>query len=102
DNEMILFTSGDVYLTDPENPENSTARVVDITTGDLYLLDQNRRVLHGGWNPDGSAFAYVVMTIPEAPENGLYITDRAGTPGDMVLAGDFYVPIMPGLPQLEW
>ena len=83
-------------------PENSPARIMDIETGETRLIDENQHVVHGAWSSDGSAFAYLVFSLPDTESNGLYITSEAGVPGELVLPGNFYSPSELSLQPLTW
>lgn len=43
-----------------------------------------------GWSPEGSAVAYVVRSVRDPAQSGLYITDTPGKPGRLIMQGDFY------------
>jgi hypothetical protein len=85
-----------------DDPSSSPFTILSIDGGQPQAIDVGRYVLSAGWSPDGSALAYIVYSGPDADDNGLYITNEPGTPGELILAGDFHAPTSPGLQPLMW
>lgn len=99
--ELLVIDHRAYYGMAGFEPENSSVNILDVASGELRLIDPTRYVTGGGWSPDGSAFAYLVQE-PDGEDNGLYITSEAGTPGELVLAGDFYPPDATWQQPLTW
>lgn len=70
-------------------PEDTPVSLIDLASGEALMIDPANFVYAAGWNPDGTALAYLVFNARDDENNGLYITTEAGTPGTRVLDGDF-------------
>lgn len=102
DRDQVLVLGERFINATGENPLESPARLINLKSGESRLIDPERFVRHGGWSPDGSAFAYIVFSRRGEEGNGLYITSEAGVPGELILPGDFYVAIAWGIHGLMW
>ncbi|MDL1900911.1 hypothetical protein FBR02_09085 [Anaerolineae bacterium CFX9] len=73
------------------------SRVVSTVSGSAFEIDPNFpgdeegvSVMGAGWSPEGSAVAYVVRSVRDPGQSGLYLTDTPGKPGRLIMQGDFY------------
>ncbi len=84
---LVTFQSN---LQPSYQPDDSNARVIDVETGDLTLIDPDHFVGGAGWSPQGSALVYAVTSRGDNIDaNGLYLTAAPGEPGALLLAGDY-------------
>ena len=102
DGTQLLLTDYRLNFVAVEDPSSSAFSLLVAGDDEPQTIDTERYVLSAGWSPDGSALAYIVFGGVDADSNGLYITSEPGTPGQLVLAGDFYAPTAPGLQPLVW
>ncbi len=102
DGTQLLLTDYRLNFMAVEDPSSSAFSLLVAGGDEPQAIDPDRYVLSAGWSPDGNALAYIVFGGAEADDNGLYITSEPGTPGQLVLAGDFYAPTNPGLQLLTW
>ncbi len=84
---LVTFQSN---LQPSYQPEDSAARVIDVASGRLMLIDPGHFVGGAGWSPQGSALVYVITAQGDNIDaNGLYIAAAPGDPGALLLAGDY-------------
>ena len=88
DGRYVLVTLSANYSIRYE-PERSIARVIDVESGELMLIDPDHFVGSAGWSPQGSALAYTVLNVEQDDASGLYITGTPGEAGELLLQGDF-------------
>ncbi|QPC82999.1 hypothetical protein G4Y79_01080 [Phototrophicus methaneseepsis] len=67
---------------------NSVAQALDIETSEGVLIDDAHFVTQAGWSPQGHGLVYVVNSLEDNGESGLYITSAPGEPGHMLLSFD--------------
>ncbi|HEX3053603.1 MAG TPA: hypothetical protein VHP83_23285 [Aggregatilineaceae bacterium] len=83
-------------------PEISPLRIFRIKDGQSFMLNEQYLVRGGAWAPDGHAFAYIVSDRQHEEVSGLYISERPGEPGRLVLAGLFLPPTSRNHQPLTW
>lgn len=91
-----------VYAARYDDMEASPARVVDVNTGQVMLVDDTHFVRNAGWSPSGHGLAYVTTGLPDDPSIGLYLATGPGQPGRLVLEGRFYPPTSIQWPPIPW
>jgi hypothetical protein len=103
DGRYALATDGRGAFPRDFAPGETPLSLIDVASGEVLMIDPEHYVLAAGWNPDGTALAYLVFNGRENEDNGLYITATAGTPGTRVLEGE-YVPStsLSGSQPLVW
>ena len=81
----------------------NTARVLDVTTGDIVLVDANQNVTGVAWSPTGSALAYTTLdpSKPETP-GGLFLAPAPGRPARLLIGEAFYPPVCCGNEPFIW
>jgi hypothetical protein len=89
DGRYALATDARLAMMITGAPEETPVSLIDLASSETLVIDPAHFVYAAGWNPDGTALAYLVFNGREADDNGLYITTEAGTPGTRVLDGDF-------------
>ncbi len=84
------------------DPQISPFRIFRIKDGQSFMLNEQYLVRGAAWAPDGHAFAYIVtdQLLEDGP--GLYISERPGEPGRLVLAGMFLPPTTRNRQPLTW
>lgn len=93
-----LLVVGELFRP-PLRPDESPLRYIQAESSDSIgqLVDEERPVVLAGWSPDGAspdgaALAYVVRSLDEPEQSGLYLAAGPGEPGRLVLAGEFVGP----------
>jgi hypothetical protein len=89
DGRYALTTDARLSMMITGAPEDTPVSLIDVASGEALVIDPANFVYAAGWNPDGTALAYLVFNGRDDEGNGLYITTEAGTPGTRVLDGDF-------------
>ena len=102
DGSHLLLTDYRLGMMAVDDPSSSSFSILSVDGGEPQAIDTDRYVLSAGWSADGSALAYIVFGGADADDNGLYITNEPGLPGELILAGDFFAPTSPGLQSLVW
>jgi hypothetical protein len=89
DGRYALATDARLAMMITGAPEDTPVSLIDLASGEVLVIDPANHVFAAGWNPDGTALAYLAFNGRDHEANGLYITTEAGTPGTRVLDGDF-------------
>lgn len=76
-----------------EMPVTSGAMyVLDVTTTDLYPVEEERLTRSAGWLPNQNALLYSVFDPIDEENSGLFIAAVPGEPGEEILHGGFFIP----------
>ena len=86
-----------------KNEAGSTARILDLATGEVAPVDAHQNLTGVAWSPTGSALAYLTYdrSKPDMP-GGLFLTPTPGKPARLLMGGAFYPPVCCGDRPLIW
>lgn len=83
-------------------PSASKMQLLDLTSGEVLLVNPEHHVITAAWSPDGTMLSYIVNDNGNDEENGLYITENFGEPGQQVLAGNFLPTVQGQRQSIRW
>lgn len=101
DSHFLITQSPDNFGLSSIKPEQSPYRILAVDGGSEQLIDSNNIVTAVGWAPSGSALAYIARNFKDFEKEGLYLAQKPGDPGILVLKGQFSTPDTYQL-QLTW
>jgi dipeptidyl aminopeptidase/acylaminoacyl peptidase len=91
----VIFSADSRYLAAAEIDSAGKPLLTLISVADgtaIQIGDRKTPIWAATWSPTGTGLAYLVYQKDAPESNGLYLIDRPGDPGRLVLPGDFALP----------